>query len=86
MTTTIRQNPPAQADRLQGLQPPEEVFKNPIQLTFMRTLIDILRRALREMVSSQSAAPQVLLTSPNGTVFKITVSDAGAIVVTNARA
>lgn len=82
---SLRQNQIIRADRLQQLQAPEEAFKNPAQLTFIRTLIDILRRALSELASTREASDQILLQAPNGAVYRITVNNAGALVVANAR-
>jgi hypothetical protein len=42
-------------------------------------ILDTIRRALIPAVSQDEAAARVLLRSPNGTVFSVTVSDAGII-------
>lgn len=84
--TTLRQNTPVGVDRLAHLNDPADVFKNPVQLTFMRVLIDIIRRMSSEMLSRESAAPFILLTSPDGTAYKVTVADDGTLTTVNARA
>lgn len=42
-------------------------------------ILDTIRRALIPAVSQDEAAARLLLRSPNGTVFSVTVSDAGII-------
>lgn len=45
----------------------------------MTQILDTIRRAFVSVVSSNEAAPRILLQSPNGTVYQITVSDTGAL-------
>lgn len=45
----------------------------------MGTILDTIRRALIPAVSQDEAAARVLLRSPNGTVYSVTVDDAGAL-------
>lgn len=49
---------------------------------FFNTLFQQLRRVFSEMVSKDVETPRVILRSPNGTLYDVTVSDAGALVVT----
>lgn len=45
----------------------------------MGVILDTIRRAFIPAISQDEAAPRVLLRSPNGTVYSVTVSDAGVI-------
>jgi len=45
----------------------------------MGVILDTIRRAFIPVVSVNEAAERVLLRSPNGTVYSVTVSDAGVI-------
>ena len=45
-------------------------------------VLDTIRRAFVNVVSSNEAAPRIMLSSPNGTVYQITVSDTGTITAT----
>lgn len=45
----------------------------------MGTILDTIRRALIPAVSQNEAAARVLLQSPNGTVYSVTVDDAGTL-------
>lgn len=45
----------------------------------MGVILDTIRRALIPAVSVNEAVERVLLRSPNGTVYSVTVSDAGVI-------
>lgn len=42
-------------------------------------ILDTIRRAFVNVVSSNEAAPRILLQSPSGTVYQITVSDSGTL-------
>lgn len=48
----------------------------------MGVILDTIRRALIPAVSQDEAAPRVLLRSSNGTVYSVTVSDAGTLSAT----
>ena len=48
----------------------------------MGVILDTIRRALIPAVSQDEAAARVLLRSPNGTVYAVTVSDAGVLSTT----
>jgi hypothetical protein len=41
--------------------------------------LDTIRRALIPAISQDEAATRVLLRSPNGTVYSVTVDDAGTL-------
>lgn len=43
------------------------------------TILDTIRRALIPAISQDEAAARVLLRSPNGTVYSVTVDDAGTL-------
>ena len=45
----------------------------------MGIILDTIRRALIPALSQDEAAPRVLLRSPNGTVYSVTVDDAGTL-------
>lgn len=45
----------------------------------MTQVLDTIRRAFVPVVSSNEAAPRILLQSPNGTVYEITVSNTGTL-------
>lgn len=45
----------------------------------MGVILDTIRRALIPAISQDEAAPRVLLRSPNGTVYSVTVDDAGTL-------
>lgn len=48
---------------------------------YLGRVLDTIRKALIPAVSAQEAAPRIILQSPNGTNYSVTVSDAGALVV-----
>lgn len=73
-------------DRLNELGNPEDVFKSPPVLQFIRTLIDIIRQQFAAMLNKDTAAAYFHLSSPNGTVYRVSVDDTGALKVENARA
>ena len=45
----------------------------------MAQVLDTIRRAFVNVVSSNEAVPRIMLSSPNGTVYQITVSDTGTL-------
>lgn len=45
----------------------------------MGVILDTIRRALIPAISQDEAAARVLLRSPNGTIYSVTVDDAGVI-------
>lgn len=72
-------------DPLNELGNPEQAFRNPDQLQFMRQLIDIIRTQFGKFVARDVASPYIMLQSPGGNTFRVTVSDDGKITATNAR-
>jgi hypothetical protein len=50
-----------------------------ITQTFMIQIMDIIRRAFSSAVSADEASARILLSSPNGTVYSVTVSDTGVV-------
>jgi hypothetical protein len=49
---------------------------------FLQQFVDTIRRALIPVVSKDEATSRILLQSPNGTVYSITVSDIGVVTST----
>ena len=49
--------------------------------TFITQAFDAIKRALLPGVSQDEAAPRILLQSPDGTVYQITVENGGTITV-----
>lgn len=49
---------------------------------WMRDLVDRIAESLLRVVTTSEAVPFVLLLSPAGKVFRVTVSDAGALTAT----
>ena len=47
--------------------------------SLLAQVLDTIRRAFVNVVSSNEAAPRILLASPNGTVYEITVSNTGTL-------
>lgn len=45
----------------------------------MGVILDTIRRAFIPAISQDEATPRILLRSPNGTTYSVTVSDAGTI-------
>jgi hypothetical protein len=56
--------------------PPPPPQYNPYLFT---QAFDAIKRAMLPVVSKDEAAPRVLLQSPDGTVWEITVSNAGVV-------
>lgn len=83
---SLRENTKLARTRIDDLNDPSFVFKNPQQLGFIRTMVDVLRDLLTSCVTTKSAAPFILLQSPDGTVYKVEVDDTGTLVTSNARA
>ena len=44
-------------------------------------ILDALKRSFLSTVSKDEAAPRILLQSPNGSVYQVTVSNAGVLTV-----
>lgn len=81
----IRTNRPVVVNELAHLNDPATAFRDPAQLSFIRTLVDVIGRMAADMVRQNSASPHFILTSPNGTAYRVSVSDAGVLTVVNAR-
>jgi len=58
--------------------PPPPLSYNPGAFT---QVFEALKRSLLSAVSKDEAAPRVLLRSPNGSVYEVTVSNAGVLTV-----
>ena len=50
-----------------------------ITQAFIIQILDILRRTFLSVVSKDQSVPRILLSSPNGTVYEVTVSDIGLV-------
>lgn len=72
-------------DPLNELGDPEAVFKAPAVLTFMRTLIDIIRKAFMGFISRDTAVPYFHLSSASGKTFRVTVNEDGTLNVAHIR-
>jgi len=72
-------------DPLAALQDPVDVFKHPGQLLFMRILIEAIRGVFRSVLYRDRGNSQVLLTAPNGTVYRLRVSNAMELIIDEAR-
>lgn len=82
----IRTNTPATVDPLQHVNDPTlTVFPRPTTLEYMRVLVNTIRDLARGMIYRDRATPYLLLQSPNGTVFKVSISDTGVVTAVNAR-
>lgn len=49
---------------------------------FLQQFVDTVRRSLIPAVSKDEATPRILLQSPNGSVYSITVNDLGIVTAT----
>jgi hypothetical protein len=49
---------------------------------FLQQFVDTIRRAMIPVVSKDEAAARILLQSPNGSVYSITVSNTGTVTAT----
>lgn len=58
--------------------PPPPLSYTPASFT---QVFEALKRSLLPAVSKDEAAPRILLQSPNGTVYQVTVSNAGVLTV-----
>jgi len=48
----------------------------------LNNMMDTIKRSLIPVVSAQEATDGILLQSPNGSVYKLTVSNTGTLVTT----
>jgi hypothetical protein len=46
---------------------------------FLQQFVDTIRRAMIPAVSKDEATPRILLQSPNGSVYSVTVDDTGTL-------
>lgn len=58
-------------------QPPTD-YSGP----FMQRVLETVRSSFSRVVGKEEAVPQVLLLSPGGKVFSVTVSDTGTLTTT----
>jgi hypothetical protein len=58
--------------------PPPSV---PALVQYLQALYRVLTSAFTSVVSSTQGSPRVILTSPNGTLYTVTVDDEGALQV-----
>ena len=49
---------------------------------FLQQFVDTIRRSMIPVVSKDEAAARILLQSPNGSVYSITVSNLGIVTAT----
>lgn len=77
--TTVRQNASRVAGPLDQLNDPGEVFKNPGQLEFVRTLVRMLKDGFSRVILRDQATPFFHLLSPSGKAYRVTVTDDGQI-------
>jgi hypothetical protein len=55
---------------------------NSNQVTFLNTLIQTLQRYFSLVVSQDEETPRIILRSPGGKLYDVTVTDAGVLTVT----
>jgi len=48
---------------------------------YLSRLVQVITSSLKPALSQNEASSQIILTSPNGTNYSVTVSNAGALVV-----
>ena len=51
----------------------------PSNSVFLTQVLDTIRRAFLSVVSKDEAVERIMLRSPNGTVYEVTVSDTGTL-------
>jgi hypothetical protein len=54
----------------------------PANQPYLASLVEAIRRAFLPLISKDEAVSRVILQSPNGTAYNVTVSDAGVLTVT----
>jgi hypothetical protein len=82
---TDRTNFAAPADPLNEYADPSQAFKNPDHARFLSGFIEAVRQQLQSSVQSNQGAPHVILMSPNGTGYRVTVADDGTVTTAPAR-
>jgi hypothetical protein len=50
-----------------------------INQSYFIQILDIIRKAFVSLVSKDQSTPRILLEAPNGTVYSVTVSNAGTL-------
>lgn len=79
----IQQNAPV--DPFAELANPETAFTEPVQLRWLRQLLEVLRKLLQFAVLSNKGVPQILLNAPDGTAWAVRVANDGTLSTVNAR-
>lgn len=85
MTAGVRGNVVEPKGPLQHIDDPDGPFRPPAQVAWLRLFLEAVRLAFSKTVSTETAVSQFYLRSPNGLAWRVTVSDDGQLVVTNAR-
>jgi hypothetical protein len=49
--------------------------------SWMSQTLDAVKRTFSSAISKSEAAPRILLQSPNGTIYAVTVSDTGTLAI-----
>jgi hypothetical protein len=75
---------PTLADVLPPVQPTfpimTGVFKDqPVERVYFQNVLRIIEQGLNARTRDETARPYLFLQSPNGSVWRVTVSDAGAL-------
>lgn len=81
----IRGNVQQAAGPLDQLRDPGEVFKIPVQVEFVRTLVQFLKTGFSRCVMRDQATSAILMLSPGGKVHSLTVADDGTVTATYVR-
>ena len=50
-----------------------------IHQSYVIQILDILRKAFVSLVSKDQSTPRILLEAPNGTVYSVTIDNAGTL-------
>ena len=74
------------ADQLEPLKNPETIFRNPAQLEYIRSLVNAVQALTQNTINHDQSAPHIILMSPNGTSYTVTVDDLGALQTVPSRA
>jgi hypothetical protein len=59
------------------IDPPR--FDNSVEPAAMRQLVELLKSAFGSVVSTRETSPYLLLSSPDGSVWKVTIDDTGVL-------
>lgn len=79
MSEGPRVNIPRVPEPLQQLADPGEVFQNPRHVEWLQTFLKMLRTFLAGVVVREQATPYVIMSSPSGRAFRVSVTDEGEI-------